>query len=263
MKDYYDVLGITRNADEMQIKKAYRQLAHRFHPDRNRAANAGEIFQEINEAYEVLGEPGRKADYDNRLRIALAELIIPEPAARHRDPAYRRKRSNGMARPVSVQSDIYDLMKRYLLYARIFNAMGFALSLLFFLDYTLPYQSHTEAVSDVVRVSTRRNSTAYFIVKTETGREVKIYAEEIGVTAGEPNLIIETTPVFATPMSVQVEYGSGYARLAYLYRYMFFFPLGLLISSLVGIIFRSRTEVCFNTGVTSFVLLLITLTLLL
>lgn len=54
MKNYYQVLGVSEDADERQIKKAYRKLALKYHPDKNKDANAAEKFREINEAYAVL-----------------------------------------------------------------------------------------------------------------------------------------------------------------------------------------------------------------
>ncbi|MDZ4278062.1 MAG: molecular chaperone DnaJ, partial [Dehalococcoidia bacterium] len=63
-QDYYDVLGVPRNASQEEIKKAFRRLAMKYHPDRNRGADAGERFKVINEAYEVLRDPDRRAMYD-------------------------------------------------------------------------------------------------------------------------------------------------------------------------------------------------------
>lgn len=62
--DYYEVLGLSRNADEAEIKKAYRRLAMQFHPDRNDEHDAEEKFKEASEAYEVLSDPQRKQIYD-------------------------------------------------------------------------------------------------------------------------------------------------------------------------------------------------------
>ena len=57
-RDYYDVLGIDRNADEKTIKKAYRKLAKKYHPDTNAGnPDAADKFKEVNEAYDVLGDP--------------------------------------------------------------------------------------------------------------------------------------------------------------------------------------------------------------
>ena len=64
-RDYYDVLGINRNADEAMIKKAYRKLAKKYHPDTNAGNKAAEQkFKEVTEAYDVLGDPEKKKLYD-------------------------------------------------------------------------------------------------------------------------------------------------------------------------------------------------------
>lgn len=64
-RDYYEVLGLDKGADEAAIKKAYRKLAMKYHPDRNPGdKEAEEKFKEINEAYEVLSDPNKRARYD-------------------------------------------------------------------------------------------------------------------------------------------------------------------------------------------------------
>ena len=63
-KDYYKVLGVERSASDDDIKKAFRRLARKHHPDLSKAADAAERMQEINEAYEVLRDPQRRAAYD-------------------------------------------------------------------------------------------------------------------------------------------------------------------------------------------------------
>ena len=63
-KDYYDTLGIERDASQEEIKRAYRRLARRYHPDVSDEADAEERFKEIGEAYEVLKDPEKRAAYD-------------------------------------------------------------------------------------------------------------------------------------------------------------------------------------------------------
>jgi molecular chaperone DnaJ len=63
-RDYYEVLGVARNASPEAIKKAYRKLAIQLHPDRNKAADAEEKFKELSEAYAVLSDDQKKARYD-------------------------------------------------------------------------------------------------------------------------------------------------------------------------------------------------------
>jgi len=63
-KDYYEILGIKEDADLKEIKKAYRKLALKLHPDVNPEENANENFRQLAEAYEVLKDPKRRAEYD-------------------------------------------------------------------------------------------------------------------------------------------------------------------------------------------------------
>lgn len=63
-KDYYELLGVARNASQDDIKKAYRKLSRQYHPDMNKGAGAEEKFKEIGEAYEVLKDPDKRKRYD-------------------------------------------------------------------------------------------------------------------------------------------------------------------------------------------------------
>lgn len=83
MKNYYQVLGIAENAEDAVIKKAFRELARKYHPDVAGAAGE-EKFKEINEAYDILSDPKKRAEYD-RMRRGFANR-----EARSHGPGYDR-----------------------------------------------------------------------------------------------------------------------------------------------------------------------------
>ena len=65
MRDYYDILGVSKSADETTLKKAYRDLAMKYHPDRNPDDKAAENkFKEVSEAYDILKDSQKRSTYD-------------------------------------------------------------------------------------------------------------------------------------------------------------------------------------------------------
>lgn len=87
LKDYYQILHINRNARADDIKKAYRQLAMKYHPDINTTENAQEMFVLINEANETLSDPVKRKLYDARLIYGYSTGTLSEK----KDEAYYKK----------------------------------------------------------------------------------------------------------------------------------------------------------------------------
>ncbi|KAL1414204.1 hypothetical protein MTO96_007680 [Rhipicephalus appendiculatus] len=95
-KDYYKLLGVSKNATEEDIKKAYRRLALRYHPDKNRAPGASERFKEITEAYTVLRDKKTREEYDRSVEDG-GKGEIRWPSRTHPD--------SGPTRSTSVRVD--------------------------------------------------------------------------------------------------------------------------------------------------------------
>jgi len=78
-KDYYATLGVDRGASQEEIKKSYRKLARKYHPDVSKEPNAEERFKEVAEAYETLKDPEKRAAYDQLGRYAPGQEFRPPP----------------------------------------------------------------------------------------------------------------------------------------------------------------------------------------
>ena len=78
-KDYYQILGVAREASEADIKKAYRKLARKYHPDVSKEKNAEEKFKEVAEAYEVLKDPEKRSAYDQMGYYQPGQEFRPPP----------------------------------------------------------------------------------------------------------------------------------------------------------------------------------------
>ena len=94
-RDYYEILGITRTADTEEIKKAYRKLAVKYHPDKNPGDHtAEERFKELSEAYEALSDPQKRAAYDQYGHAAF-------------DPRQRAGRGGGFHDPFDIFREVF------------------------------------------------------------------------------------------------------------------------------------------------------------
>lgn len=114
MKNYYKTLGVSRDASREEIKKAYIQLAVRYHPDKNPGDDLSEQFKEVNEAKQVLLNDLKKFNYD----ISLVDFLAKNSSSKSK--GVTRKRSKG----------IYDLLKIRLRKNRLFVAILFSIIIL-------------------------------------------------------------------------------------------------------------------------------------
>lgn len=109
-KDYYKILGVSKTASDDEIKKAYRKLALKYHPDKNKAAGAEEKFKEIAEAYEVLSDKQKRNIYD---QVGEEGLKGGMGGAGARGFSQGQAGANGQSFSFTFNSDPYDTFRQF------------------------------------------------------------------------------------------------------------------------------------------------------
>jgi uncharacterized membrane protein YsdA (DUF1294 family) len=122
LKDYYAILGVPRNATPEEIREAYRRLAKEYHPDKNPSPEAEERFKLVNEAYQVLSDPAKRAEYD-----ALYDMLMSRASA-PTGPEVREPRAAGYGFRLRIQE---------VLVKHLFDPMPKWIAALFILAYVL------------------------------------------------------------------------------------------------------------------------------
>ncbi len=110
MPDYYAMLGVTRNASPLQIKRAYRRLARLYHPDLNQKVPDNRIKQ-INEAYDVLGDTAKRALYDIQLLEEMRHKLIMEILRRPQERAPQKPQEPRMTWPQGFYGFFHELRR--------------------------------------------------------------------------------------------------------------------------------------------------------
>lgn len=258
MKNYYFILSLTSYASEREIKQAYRKLALQFHPDKNASPGAEAIFKEVNEAYEVLGDPLRKAVYDQMLRgeVATEEVDVSEPPRKHRDPRYRPQPRAAAARRPSKREELLALMASNLRYALLVSKLTLLFSVVLLADFSLP--SKKIATSIVGEQITNRGSS--FKLELGDGKSVSISREAARKMGSDKKVIVYQSALFSIPQSLEDERTHYRSPIEVsIYGNFAFGPLILLITSLLGTFYWKGVEFRFNLGIVNFLLLLLNL----
>lgn len=232
-KDYYQILGVTENADQQEIKKAYRQKALELHPDVNPSPESVAVFQEVKEAYEVLGDAEARLHYDSGTIIINFE-DFEEPAQRQ---YYQTE-----PQPVPTNFKIYAKQSTRLC------ALALVFSLTFFFDFFVQRNlGNVEVEYAEVSDYSGRNGGRYFMNVATTAGSFKTVTYGSSIYAGEI-LEMKKSHIYgflkykrASEMRFQFTYNTPS---------MIFFMAGLvLLAGIFGIIPNTKPERKFNAAI--------------
>jgi len=252
--DYYQILGVPRTSGAQEIKRAYRKLAVTYHPDKNPSPQAENIFKEINEAYDVLGDPQKRRAYD--MRFEIFEVPEQEPIkTNHRDPKYNPGATRGPRK--RQQDEIREFMAQYLPIAQWASIGCFVLCMVMLMDYIWPQRTSAEEVigTNLRRSYARNSSITWWVIHTNGSKLIDLpfeFSEEFPV--GQ-QVTIHSSYFFNKPRGVQT--GKIIVPIKNsIYGNFVFAPAALLLISFLGVLFRKNIDYGFNLGVISFVVLI-------
>ena len=258
MKDYYQILGVSSTTPSAEIKRVYRRLAMLYHPDRNHSPEAEQIFKEINEAYDVLGNDETRRWYDYRRQstsnnTTYSDTTRTPSRPAHRDPAYRRKRAS---RPVNSEPSRAETLAHYLPYFLWMNQVGVAMMFIFLLDYSLPLTTSIERI--MILYSLPSHDASNHGIVTTHGHRIQITSDADVFKEGE-EIELHYTPVFKT--IIKARYNDQIFETADrgIYGPIFIFPVMLFVTSILGLVFRANVEYAFNLSIISGVLFIFVL----
>lgn len=264
INNYYDTLGVPRQANQDEIRKAYRKLAVKYHPDQNAAHDAHQQFTRINEAYQVLKDPLKRRLYDARFR-ALERYSRPHYYDANAAQPYYTHTYRPPAHPHPLKENELD---PYVPYVRAASAIAIALSMLLLLDYVLASYSAERLVKRIEYRFTWVGNYSAFVFDGKDELLVDIEKSK-NLYAGDA-FRLRTTPLFGIHTRVKVTQRGkfspkeGLKQQFYphygIYNVFLFFGLGLVISGLCGLlIHKEKSGILFNFGLLSLLLTFITI----
>ena len=251
MKDYYQTLGIPRQANTTEIKKAFRKLAIAFHPDRNPSKEAESFIKEIIEAYEVLDDPAQRARYDNLLTDSVPDSAKQAPP--HRDPRYRRRAPNPNYK--SPQQEIMEMMQANMHYSLFISWCAVLFSLLIVFDFFLPPIQQTEVITAYAKHPYHNESNRF---TTDKGNEFNIGRNDLNKLRGGESITVSYSHWLEVPLSFRNSQNHKVVKIpATIYGNFIFAPAFMLAFSVTGVVYRKGVLFRFNLGVVNFILMIL------
>jgi curved DNA-binding protein CbpA len=258
MKDYYKILGVRSTASDADIKRAFRQLAVRYHPDKNSDPAAELLFKEINEAYTVLSDPQKRAGYDWKRQRPLSDLVQEPAKPQHRDPAYRKPRPT-QPTGKSERQRMFEMMRQYQSTINRISMICFSISMMMLIDYSLPNRVSEERIVNTYPSTNHatRYSTTLHVIVTDWAHQIELPVELSDYFRVDDNVLINSSLLFAVARRVEAN-GKIIPIRKSIYGNFIFAPGALLLISFLALVFRNNVEKSFNYGLVSIVILFFT-----
>jgi curved DNA-binding protein CbpA len=254
MKNYYFILGLNIYAREEEIKQAYRKLALQFHPDKNSSTEAESIFKEVNEAYEVLGDPQRKMLYDQMLLGVPVEEPLPVQKP-HRDPRYRPQPAGGRVRRPSKKEELIALMASHLKYALAASRIALLFAVVLIADFSLKKEKKDLLITNFNVVNGRFGRSYKY--NLNDGGKVNVDQYTNRKISGA-SIFVYKSVLFSVPCAIEDKVNPGRMPVELsIYGNFIFAPFILLVTSLLGTFYWKGVEFRFNLGVVNFLLILL------
>ncbi len=253
MSDYYQILGLNSSATAAEIKQRFRQLVVQYHPDKNPDPRAADRIREINEAYDVLGDPDRKRAYDNRFRAPIYQTPQPPP---HRDPAYHRARQY---RKPSV-SNQFVLMQQCMPYIKKLNLFSLVFCGFLLLDFILPRIEQEEVVISKQSYITNSRGRSYHssdMIYTNKGTHFQVDLDDTGPMKEGRIIYIKYSRIQRIPIRVSDHSIFSVRIPVTIFGNFIFAPIVLLALSVLAYYYRNNVSMSFNLGTTIFFILLL------
>jgi hypothetical protein len=253
LKNYYFTLGLNIYARDSEIKSMYRKLALTYHPDKNPSPEAESVFKEINEAYEVLGDPQRKLLYDQML-VGI-EPQVESVSRPHRDPRYRPKPPGFVFHGNTRRRQLFELMRNNLKYAVLVSRVTLLCSTILLADYTLKPAKDLLQIVEMESSYHGRGSSVKVLINN--GNSIKVEGKDASKFKIGGSIALYSSPLLSVPLKLEDKKSRLAASVPVsIYGNFIFFPLIMLLTALVGTFYWKGIEFRFNLGVMNFLLLI-------
>lgn len=251
MKDYYQIMKVGRKASDAEIKKAFRHLANLYHPDKNPSHEAEAIFKEINEAYEVLGDPASRLDYDQRL--SNPAFYDYQNIRQQQSTAYRRAPTERAMLQLSM-----------LRYSRLLFYFGCLWCSVLVVDYTMP-ANHLESI--VITDMSRKVRTSFQepkkLLAMSSGHSFDVSPADMKHFPLGSKVHVYSSSMLTAMLRIENHDGTFVVNnLGSIYRNFSFAPIILFIGCVIGIVVRKGVEFHVNLGIVVFLLMILNIALL-